>query len=284
MVGSRQDIGNNMRNIGRSSNRTTVLPTALVIGPMKAGTSWIQRYLASRTDICLPYGVKETFFFDKNYGKGIEWYRWHFCACNGRKLCAVIEVAPTYFHSVAAPARIRECLGDIPLVVTLRDPVERAWSHYLHLRRKGYTRSTLKAAVEAYPEIVQASQYEECLARWTSVFRRELLTEVWLEELARSPDEYVRSICGGLCIPYASPPGDVYGADNAATHPHSARLASLSTRIANFLRARRLYWIVNLGKTLGLKGLAYGRIADPLSGALSEADYHWLKERIDDKV
>jgi hypothetical protein len=45
-------------------------PDAMVIGPMKAGTTWLYSYLISRGDVCLPEGVKETFFFDRRFNKG----------------------------------------------------------------------------------------------------------------------------------------------------------------------------------------------------------------------
>lgn len=137
------------------------LPTALIIGPMKAGTTWIYDYLSWRGDVCLPQGVKETFFFDRNWDKGVTWYARHFHAHKTCDCEVIVEVAPSLFHHPDAPGYVRDTLGQVQLIVTIRDPVDRAWSHYQHLRSKGYTNSDLKIALVQFPEIVEASKYEK---------------------------------------------------------------------------------------------------------------------------
>ncbi|PVY70822.1 sulfotransferase family protein [Tamilnaduibacter salinus] len=259
-----------------------MLPDALVIGPMRSGTSWIHDYLQARGDIALPGGVKETFFFDRYYEKGSSWYRRHFAYADRADYQCVAEVAPSYFHSESAPERVRNTLGDVPLVVTLRDPVRRAWSHYLHLRRYGYTRSSLREATDAFPEILEASRYGACLNRWQAVFGRHRLFVLWQEDLAVAPEAYTRGLCNGLGIEYFSPAGLLQQKRNEATLPRFPRLAAAGDRTAHFLRARRFYGVVNLAKRMGLKGVFFGRPGVNALPSLTDADAQWLASALDD--
>jgi hypothetical protein len=51
-----------------------VKPEFIFVGPHKSGTTWIDNYLRSRGDVQLPIAMKETFFFDKLYDNGWDWY------------------------------------------------------------------------------------------------------------------------------------------------------------------------------------------------------------------
>lgn len=260
------------------------LPNALVIGPMKAGTSWIHKYLETRGDICLPRGVKETFFFDRQFDRGVEWYASHFKKTLTSPQ-AIVEVAPSYFHCREAPAAVGQVLGhEIPLIVTLRDPVKRAWSHYLHLRRKGYTKLPLREAINVFPEILGASRYKTCLARWESVFGGERICVLWQEELAESPDTYAKQLCEGLTIPFKLLTGASREKQNEAAMPPSSTLASLGSKGGDFLRSYRLYSVVNFTKQLGLKNVLYGKPGARALPELSQEDADWLAAQLVDEI
>jgi len=73
------------------------------------------------------------------YDRGLDWYRKQFRSAQPSHR-VVGEVCPDYLTSAEAPRRIRSCLGpDVRLMVTLRDPAERAFSAYLHRRKHGLT-------------------------------------------------------------------------------------------------------------------------------------------------
>ena len=260
------------------------LPNALVVGPMKAGTSWIHDYLQSRGDVALPHGVKETFFFDRRYDKGEDWYAQHFRRYDAdvHRLC--IEVAPSYFHCPEAPARIKETLGEIPLIVTLRDPVKRAWSHYLHLQRYGYTSAPLQQAAVDFPQILMASRYRECISRWQAYFSIGQIHVVWQEKLAGSVEAYSKQLCETLSLPYAAPSEELYGRSNAAAMPRSLRLAAAGDSFAHFLRRHRLYGVVNFAKQIGLKEFFFGRPGGSNLPVLKDADAQWLERQLSDDI
>lgn len=233
------------------------LPTALVIGPMKAGTTWVHDYLIWRGDVCLPRGVKETFFFDHNFNRGKNWYAAHFRRHNLSKRSAVVEVAPSLFHSGEAPERVAQVLGAIPLIVTTRDPVDRAWSHYVHLRRKGYTNLPLQEAIDQHPEIVAASQFDTQLARWREAQPHAPVTVLRLEDLIADRDSYAYRLCNALDLPRRDPP-EKLGEANASGVPPSFLLARMGRQAASTLRSAGVYGAVNLAKRLGLKRVFFG--------------------------
>lgn len=261
-----------------------VVPNAMIVGPMRSGTTWIQDYLKFRGDVVLPRGVKETFFFDLRYEKGIEWYLAHFRRIDKNRQNLAVEVGPSYFHSVHAPERIRAVLGDIPLVVTLRDPIRRTWSHYLHLRRYGYTTLPLRQAVRDFPEILEASRYRTCLRRWEDVFGGGRISILWQEHLARSVDDYAKSLCLGLSLPFVAPPEALRERRNQAAVPASFLMAAIGDRTAHFLRANRLYSIVNLAKRLGLKRLFFGKPGASALPQITDSEWQWLAEELRDEM
>ena len=64
------------------------------------------------------------------------------------------EVVPAYFFSKHAAERIQKAFPDAQIVVSLRDPVKRAISHYLHLRKYGFTDLEFEPTLERFPHIV----------------------------------------------------------------------------------------------------------------------------------
>lgn len=250
------------------------LPDALVIGPQKAGTTWIHRYLESRGDVCLPHGVKETMFFDRCFDKGEAWYDRHFHLNSQQRL--TVEVAPTYFHHPRVPERVRDTLGDISLLCTLRDPAERSFSLYLHMRRYGMTAcKDFRSAVERHPEIIETSRYATHLERWFDVFGHERILVLFQEDLAERPADYTANLCRHLQIPFQEAGEALEERINAAALPASPGLAAAGQRIADGLRAAGLYPLINMAKSIGLKSVFFGRSEGELP-RLSESERRWL--------
>ncbi len=255
---------------------TKGLPTALFVGPQKAGTSWIHEYLQERNDICLPRGVKETFFFDDRFDrKGLEWYASHFSPTEQHR--HVVEVAPTYFHSVHATDRVGRTLGQIPIVVTLREPVARAYSLYLHLKRYGFTDLPLREAVQTLPDILQSGRYAEHLERWIEAMGRSRVHVLFQEDLACDAEKYASKIDQILGL---EPPQGAFDFDrrvNEAAAPRSGKLAGWVRQAGDWLRDHRLYWPIEMAKKFGAKQLVYS--GGGSVEKLTEEDRQWLAEQ-----
>lgn len=258
-----------------------IVPTHLFVGPMKAGTSWIDQYLRWRGDILLPNEVKETFFFDRNFLNGIGWYedRFHWSELQSPK--AIVEVAPSLFANPVARARVKTTLNEPVIIFTLRDPIDRSWSHYQHLRKKGYTRKCLIDSVEEFPEIVNASRYDEQIAMWKKDIPDAQFHILDLDFLRENPSSYVQSICSILDLPLMTPISERIGGENEGTVPPSYSLARVGTVVANRLRSKGAYRIVNLAKRIGLKHAFYGSAASGKRYPLpTDLERDWLKFKI----
>ena len=115
------------------------LPNFLIIGAQKAGTTSLYGYLYQHPQI-LRARKKEVHYFDLNYSNGLQWYRSHFAPRHlidtyPRRITG--EASPYYlFHPLSA-SRIHCDLPGVKLIVLLRNPVDRAISHYFHAVQKG---------------------------------------------------------------------------------------------------------------------------------------------------
>lgn len=126
-----------------------VLPNFIIIGVQKGGTTSLFRYLTQHPNV-MPGYKKEVKFFDGNYQRGLDWYRFNFPLTTQMidPQAQTGEASPSYvFHPLVAQ-RIKEALPNIKLVLLLRDPVARAYSHYQGNYRKGSEILSFQEAIE----------------------------------------------------------------------------------------------------------------------------------------
>lgn len=106
-------------------------PNFLGIGVAKSGTTRLARILESHKDIYLPERKELHFFDDQNYKSNFYSRFKYFRNFNSNR--AVGEITPSYIYDRDVPIRIYNLLGkDVKFIVSLRNPVERAYSHYCH--------------------------------------------------------------------------------------------------------------------------------------------------------
>lgn len=115
------------------------LPNLLLIGTQRGGTSSLFKYLSAHP-ACKASIRKEIRFFTEYYDQGVNWYRGHFAMgrvgeAAFRKLA--FDATPDYLLDPRVPRRAAALLPDAKILVLLRDPAERALSHYYHNRRLG---------------------------------------------------------------------------------------------------------------------------------------------------
>lgn len=133
------------------------LPDFLILGAQKAGTTSLYRYLSDHPGV-RPAARKEVHFFDVNYDRGERWYRSMFPlrrtltreSGEGRGLITG-EASPYYLFHPLAPQRAAATVPAARLIVLLRDPVERAWSHYRHEVAAGRETLSFADALDTEP-------------------------------------------------------------------------------------------------------------------------------------
>lgn len=178
-------------------------PTFLYIGPDKAGSTWIFRYLRQHPHVFVPV-AKDIYFFDKFYEKGLNWYYKIF---SGAKQChaAIGEISHDYLYSEVAAERIRQALPDVKIIACLRDPISRSYSHYKFLKRSGLTSLDLCAAIERHPEIIENSRYKIYLQRYFELFNNSNILILDFSDLEHQPIKFSKDICDFLGVPHVMP-------------------------------------------------------------------------------
>jgi hypothetical protein len=172
------------------------LPTFLVIGAMKGGTTSLHRHLRLHPEIGMA-AEKEPHFFSKPevHARGLGWYARQFPAgrpCRGE---ASTTYAKRHLHPGTA-GRIRDALPGARLIHLVRDPVERAISHYFHERRQGRERRPLERALTEPGEnnYLLTSRYMMQLDAYLPCFAAEAMLAVELEGLATDPAGCMRRV------------------------------------------------------------------------------------------
>ncbi|MFC0509382.1 sulfotransferase domain-containing protein [Micromonospora costi] len=143
----------------RTSDRRP-LPDFLIIGTKRGGTTSLWNYLIQHPLVprLFPaWNTKATHYFEENWRHGEAWYRSHFPTERQRAVLEsrhggpvrVGEAAPLYmFHPLAAQ-RVAALMPAVRLIVLLRDPVERAYSHWKERRTHGVEPLDFPAALAA---------------------------------------------------------------------------------------------------------------------------------------
>ena len=147
------------------------LPNFFILGAQKSATSTVHEWLLQHKEISLPI-IKETHFFSdiEKYQKGLNWYLNKFDKRNNFKG----EIDPSYLYVEQSILRIKEVYKDIPLkfIILLRKPIERAFSHYLMSKYKGYEDLPFIDAIKAEKKrlLSSANNKKYTLTKDLSVF------------------------------------------------------------------------------------------------------------------
>ncbi|MCC0177422.1 sulfotransferase domain-containing protein [Waterburya agarophytonicola K14] len=227
----------------------------IAVGPFKTGTTWIYDYLINYEGVALPTKVKETFFFDKKYDQGLDWYYSHFTDIQENQ--KVGEIAPSYFNSESAPQRIYDFNPECKILVTLREPVSRLVSFYSHMKQRGRIEPevSLAAALPDKPILLDTARYYFHLSRWIKVFGSNNVEVVFFEKLKESPNNFALEILDKLEIEAENVSYDLSKRSNASQAPVNHSISKLVYSGVKLLHNTGLHKIVDYGKQLGVKQL-----------------------------
>jgi len=197
------------------------MPGLLIPGAMKAGTTSLFRYLEGHPQLA-PAPRKEVHYFDHHFHRGPDWYRRQFPATRPTVFGTVriaCESSPYYMFEPRVPGRIRDLVPDAKLVFLLRDPVERAFSHYHNNRRLGREPLDFEAALDAEDDRTLAEEdrlhadpmhvskphrlysyrrrglYAEQLLRWQACFPADQMLVVDSRRLFTDSAAVVAEVC-----------------------------------------------------------------------------------------
>lgn len=195
------------------------MPTFLVIGAARSGTTALYTYLKQHPDIFMSVNKETNFFAFENEqlickGPGADYinnsttkfndYQLQFRGL--KKETAIGEASPLYLYSKKAPKRIHQHLPDVKLIAILRNPIEQAFSHFLYAKRQMLEplenfeealRSEQERKAQDWQPLFQYSQfpkYHEQLQRYFEVFPNKQIKVFTYEDYKSSPQKVMNDI------------------------------------------------------------------------------------------
>jgi hypothetical protein len=257
-------VARSKRAAARPTAQWRALPNYLIAGAQRCGTTSLQRYLIEHPQVT-PAGVmKGVHYFDTNdYHRGLDWYRSHFptrrsMASMTERIGGTVltgESSPYYMFHPLAPNRIAADLPGVKIVVLLRDPVDRAYSHYLHETRRGYESLEFEPALEAengrlvgerermvadptydsfslrHHSYMARGEYFTQVRRLSDLVGQERLLVVSSEQMFGDPGATYHRVLRFLGLPEFNPPG--FAAQNANVY-----LSPISNQARHMLEDR----------------------------------------------
>jgi hypothetical protein len=175
------------------------LPTFIIGGAPKTGTTSLYRYLLEHPQVFLPRDAKEPHYFVESSAMPLAEYEALFVDVGGAR--AVGEASTWYLRDRVAPARVRALIPDARLIFVLRHPVERARSHYWHRVAQDSRFGArpfgewIRAGERDVACFVDHGLYADHLQRWLGHFPREQILAVLHEDLERDAPAVLRRIC-----------------------------------------------------------------------------------------
>jgi hypothetical protein len=242
-----------VKDVANVSTRAYALGTAglrpcpdyLIIGAKRGGTTSLHNYLLGHPGVLGLFpqarGKKSTDWFFPSDDRPERWYRSHFHTTPYRSVVQRRlgyrpiggEASPYYVWDPRIAPRIRRTIPDVKAVMLLRDPVERAWSHYWERKVNGHEPLSFRDALDAeddrtagelermlaepdyysaaydYYAYRQRGLYLPQIRNWLEHFPREQLLLLVSEEMYADPQGCFDQVCAFLGIPNAPlPPKD----------------------------------------------------------------------------
>ncbi|MFH1680250.1 MAG: sulfotransferase [Candidatus Eisenbacteria bacterium] len=273
------------------------LPNFVLIGAPKCGTTSLYYYLRQHPQVYLPER-KELHYFTYDHLKDLTAgpgdartldfacstraeYEAHYRGADAA--AAVGDISPSYFCFPEVSRAIREELGDARIVVSVRDPIQKAFSQYMHLVRDGREDLPFHEGLLAEEERMRrgygflwryasGSLYADRIASFSEVFGRDRVKILVFEDLVRSPETVLRDLFGFLGVDPESRP-DLSGVYNRSGRPRSVTVARFLSKqgvlsrwasrcVPRFIRSRVARRLLDLNT--GTKGAIDERSAEYL--------------------
>ncbi len=160
----------------------------LIIGAAKSATTWLQKALCRCPDIFMP--GPELHYFSREYQRGPEWYA---AAFQERGTARILgEKSNSYLTEPQAAQRIRRDFPNVQLIAQLRDPVERAYSDYCMLLRRGEVSRDISRYLDpvnaAGARFLGDGLYASHLERFEGLFDRSSILLLSYEAVKIAPD------------------------------------------------------------------------------------------------
>ena len=163
------------------------------IGPQKAASTWVYGCLDEHPEVACPPQL-DIFYFDMFYHRGRSWYEeWFRGARPGQKL---IDPTNTYIRCAWAAERIARENPAARIVLCMRHPIERAFSHYWHEKRRGrnYEFEEVLTNYDLYSSWLEPGFYARHIARFLNHFPKEQILAQLYDGLKSDPAGFLHEL------------------------------------------------------------------------------------------
>jgi hypothetical protein len=213
------------------------------IGVQKCATTWLYDILLDHPNVALSKR-KELDFFSYHFGRGYQWYEEQFPA--DRHGCLVGEISPSYFIDANVPERLQAYAPEAKIIVSLRDPIERAVSNHRHEVRLGNFHGddlSFEAGLTNNPLYLEQSRYGTYLQRWLGHIPASRMLILFQEDIDREPQVTAQRVYRFLDVDARHVSHAVEGRSNES-HVHRSRVLEHARRSAR-----------DLGRLMGIDGV-----------------------------
>lgn len=211
------------------------------IGTPRAASTYIWQCLRVHPQICTNSG-KEPHFFDKFYQKGFKYYQSFFNRRSKNKI--VGEITPSYLYNKKTPFLIKKHFPNIKLIVSLRNPMIRAYSEYWFVKKKFGKYKSFRKALQALPRLIESGFYYRYLKNYFNIFPKRNILVLIYEDLEKEPVEFIQNIYRFLGVRFDFLPPLIYQRENQAPEFYSQSLYRLEDFLGKKMREHRKLHII----------------------------------------
>lgn len=195
-------------------------PAFIIIGAIKAATTWVAHQLRCHPALWLPSA--EPHYFSTDYHRGPGWYRDLFADAPAGRILG--EKSADYLAHPDAPARIAATLPNAKLIVQLRNPTDRAYSDYCMLYRRGMVgadprRYLDRRNLSSGSRFLVGGLYANHINRYLELFPRSQLRIILYEDIRRSGERVIADVCEHIEVDLHIAADEVSARKNDSTAP-----------------------------------------------------------------
>lgn len=207
------------------------MPDFLIIGAQKCGTTSLFNYLVQHPDIGEPHR-KEISYFSYKFSRGTSWYKSFFPIFIPRlkqDFMLTGEATTEYICYPNSAKRIAQAMPNIKLITLLRNPIDRAYSHYHHTKRMGMESLSFEEAITKEDERVEKYKkkiledenyyhsnyhyytylsrgiYADQIKDWLQLFNQEQILVLKSEDFFNKPSKTFKQVLEFLELPSWEP-------------------------------------------------------------------------------
>lgn len=164
------------------------------VGPQKTATTWVYNCFKEHPQVVTPK-KDATHYYTLYYHKSFEWYIKHFDDSDGNK--TFFDPTPNYFRSPFAAERIARDNANAKIIICLRDPIERAFSHYWHEKKKkrfNFKFEEVFQNFDLYTNWIEPSMYSVHIERFVRCFGWPQIKIMWFDDLESDPEQFIKEL------------------------------------------------------------------------------------------